>query len=213
MSKFLIGMRLLLLAYLTYLVVFLMTDYGTPQGRVSMPFVLVVTDWINLFIHEGGHGIFQIFGQFIYVLGGSLMQVILPGAAVIVFLRSGIGTLPYTLFWLGQNIVNVSVYIMDAPYRRLPLISKYAAHDWGWITDTLGVMHLAEDFGLGVRILGILICLGGIGVGGFIVVQKIREELSPEAPLRHFPHLRRPPPPQARRAESHRDSDHLPPAE
>ena len=179
MSKGLIAFRALLLAYIGYLVLFLMTDYGTPQGRVNMPFVLIVTDWINLFIHEGGHGVFQIFGQFVYVLGGSLMQLILPGAAVVVFLRSGVGTLPCTLFWLGENIVNISVYIMDAPYRRLPLISKYAAHDWGYITDTLGVTHYAEDFGLAVKIFGILVCLGGIGTGITLVVQKIREELSP----------------------------------
>lgn len=178
MSKILIAGRALLFVYMGYLVLFLMTDYGTPQGRVSMPLVLIVTDWINLFIHEGGHGVFQIFGQFIYALGGSLMQVILPGAAVVVFLRSGIGTLPFTLFWLGQNIVNISVYIMDAPYRRLPLISKYAVHDWGYITDTLGVTHYAEDFGLAVKVLGILICLGALGTGVFIVAQKIREELA-----------------------------------
>jgi len=179
MSKALIAFRVLLLAYIGSLVLFLMTDYGTPQGRVNMPFVLIAIDWINLFIHEGGHGVFRIFGQFIYVLGGSLMQVILPGAAVVVFLRLGIGTLPYTLFWLGENIVNVSVYIMDAPYRRLPLLSKYAAHDWGYITDTLGVTHYAEDFGLAVNIVGILVCLGALGTGIYLVIQKIREELSP----------------------------------
>lgn len=191
MSKFGLGLRLLVLAYMAWLVIFLMTDYGTPQGRVNMPWVLVVTDWINLFIHEGGHGIFQIFGQFVNALGGSLMQLILPAAAVVVFLKSGLGTLPYTLFWLGENIVNVAVYIMDAPYRRLPLISKYAWHDWGYITDTLGVTHLAEDFGLGVKILGILVCLGGIGVGLFQIVQRGREEFSRPAPAP----TRRPKPP------------------
>ena len=205
MAKFLIGLRILVLAYMAWLIVFLMTDYGTPQGRVHMPFVLIVTDWINLFIHEGGHGIFQIFGQFIYMLGGSLMQIILPAAAVFVFLRSGMGTLPFTLFWLGENIVNVSVYMSDAPFRRLPLISKYATHDWGYITDTLGVTHLAEDFGLAVKILGILVCLGGLGVGIFIVIQRIREEFFP-APERPVAHLRRPV-----RAASHREQGHLPP--
>lgn len=204
MAKALIAFRILLTAYLGWLVIFLMTDYGTPQGRVTMPVVLMVVDWINLFIHEGGHGIFQIFGQFIYVLGGSLMQLILPAAAVIVFLRSGIGTLPFTLFWLGENVVNVSVYIMDAPYRRLPLISKYAAHDWGYITDTLGVTHLAEDFGLIVKIAGILICLGGIGFSVYTIVQRVREEFFPHAahtPIQHGPAQR-----------PYRRHDHLPPA-
>ena len=32
-------------------------------------------DYFNLLIHEGGHGVFKIFGKFIYTLGGSLMQV------------------------------------------------------------------------------------------------------------------------------------------
>ncbi len=205
MTKFLIGLRFLILAYIAYLVVFLMTDYGTPQGRVHMPFVLVVTDWINLFIHEGGHGVFRIFGAFVYMLGGSLMQVILPGAAVVIFLRSGLGTLPYTLFWLGENIVNVSVYIMDAPYRRLPLISKNATHDWGYITDTLGVTHLAEDFGLGVKILGILVCMTGIGFGVYGIVQTIREEFFP-APA---PPIRRPGRPLIH--PSRGGPDHLPP--
>ena len=205
MSKVLIGFRVLILATMAWLVLFLATDYGTPQGRVNMPFVLMVIDWINLFIHEGGHGVFWIFGQFIYMLGGSLMQLILPGAAVFVFLRSGIGTLPYTLFWLGQNIVNVSVYIMDAPYRRLPLISRNATHDWGYITDTLGVTHLAEDFGLAVKIIGILVCLGGIGTGVALIIQSIREEMTP-IELRTLAHLRRPPGPT-----SHGEHDHLPP--
>ena len=204
MSKALIAFRILVTAYLAWLVIFLMTDYGTPQGRVNMPVVLIVLDWINLFIHEGGHGIFRIFGEFIYVLGGTLMQLILPASAVVVFLRSGMGTLPFTLFWLGENVVNVSVYIMDAPYRRLPLISKYAAHDWGYITDTLGVTHLAEDFGLVVKIIGILICLGGIGFSVYSIVQRIREEFFPG-------NVRTPAPPGPVKTPYWR-RDHLPPA-
>ena len=34
-------------------------------------------DHFNLLIHEGGHGIFKIFGDFIYTLGGTLMQIII----------------------------------------------------------------------------------------------------------------------------------------
>ena len=49
-------------------------------------------DNIDLVIHEAGHFFFSFFGKFIYTLGGTLMQVILP--SVIVFLSSGTITEP-----------------------------------------------------------------------------------------------------------------------
>lgn len=187
MRKASIVLRSLVIAYMAYLTFFLATSYLTPAGRMNLPFVLFALDMVNLFIHEGGHGVFKIFGQFIYALGGSLMQVILPVAAIVVFLRSGPRTLMWTLFWLGQNIVNISVYIMDAPYRQLRLISKYAIHDWGWITDYLGVTHLAEDFGILVLIVGLLACLGALWVGVYYVVRDVREEINPPLEASSFP--------------------------
>ena len=35
-------------------------------------------DYVNLLIHEGGHGIFSIFPRFLYMLGGSLTQLLIP---------------------------------------------------------------------------------------------------------------------------------------
>ena len=35
-------------------------------------------DNIDLVIHEAGHVFFSLFGKFIYTLGGSLMQLIIP---------------------------------------------------------------------------------------------------------------------------------------
>lgn len=42
-------------------------------------------DYLNLLIHEGGHGVFKIFGGFIYTLGGTLMQIIIPSMFVIYY--------------------------------------------------------------------------------------------------------------------------------
>lgn len=187
MQKASIVIRSLILAYMAYLTFFLATSYLTPAGRMNLPFVLFALDMVNLFIHEGGHGVFSIFGQFINALGGSLMQVLLPAATLVVFLRSGPRSLMWTLFWLGQNIVNVSVYIMDAPYRQLRLISKYAIHDWGWIMDHLGITHLAEDFGILVLIIGILTCVGAVGFGVLYVVRDIRDVINPPLEASSFP--------------------------
>ncbi|MFZ2256380.1 MAG: hypothetical protein WAW59_07155 [Patescibacteria group bacterium] len=45
--------------------------------------------WIhlpNLIFHEAGHVIFMPFGELLAILGGSLMQLIVPGVIVYVFL-------------------------------------------------------------------------------------------------------------------------------
>lgn len=45
-------------------------------------------DHFNLLIHEGGHGIFKIFGDFVYTLGGTLMQIILPSLFIFFYLKN-----------------------------------------------------------------------------------------------------------------------------
>ncbi len=157
---------LLIVAYFTW---YLATDYRTFAGREQIPFVLWVIDTIDLFIHEGGHFFFGFFGRLIYFLGGSLMQIVIPSLAVWVFLKSGARTLIWTLYWLGQNLVNVSVYISDAPYRRLPLISESAIHDWNWIFGYLGHMEMAGPVSTVVFVLGIGACLGGVVMAGYFL--------------------------------------------
>ena len=112
---------------------------------------------IDLFIHEAGHLIFSIFGRFIGFLGGSLFQVIIPVATVIVFDRSSLKSAPFTLYWTGQSTINVSIYIGDAPLQRLQLISRGAIHDWRWILNHTGMIEYAGD------ITGLFICYTGIG--------------------------------------------------
>jgi hypothetical protein len=49
----------------------------------------VMNAWIhgpNLIFHEAGHVIFMPFGEFTMILGGSLMQCIVPAVIVYVFL-------------------------------------------------------------------------------------------------------------------------------
>ncbi|MCU0365459.1 MAG: hypothetical protein MUE93_07320 [Ignavibacteriaceae bacterium] len=45
-------------------------------------------DNIDLVIHEAGHFFFMLFGKFIYTLGGTLMQIILPSIIAGYFLRN-----------------------------------------------------------------------------------------------------------------------------
>jgi hypothetical protein len=46
-----------------------------------------ILDWFHLFIHEPGHFLFAISGRFVGMLGGALMQTLLPLACAILFFR------------------------------------------------------------------------------------------------------------------------------
>ncbi len=168
-------MDVLVLAVVVYLSWYLATDYQTFAGRAHMPIVIWIIDTVDLFIHEGGHFFFGFMGRLIYFMGGSLMQVVLPALALWVFLKSGLRTLIATLYWLGQNLVNVSVYIGDAPYKRLPLISSAAIHDWNWIFSHIGNMQMAEPVSAVVFVVGVVSCCGAVIAAGYFTVIDFRE--------------------------------------
>ncbi len=167
-------LKLLLFLYLGYLLFYLATGYEPARRPFNPPFVIFVIDTIDLFIHEAGHFFMKPFGRFIEILGGSLVQCLIPLALVVVSWRQNIRTVPYGLFWLGANLVNVSVYIKDAPYQQLHLIASGLIHDWNWLLN--GDPDVAEALGTGVQILGILACFAAIGLGIWFAVKTYRED-------------------------------------
>jgi len=112
-------------------------------------------DYINLLIHEGGHGIFKIFGKFIYTLGGTLMQVIIPGMFVVFYLlkKKKFGAQLF-LIWLGENLINISVYAADAKSQKLPLLGgNRVYHDWNWLLNETGLLEY--DYAVGNFFFGL----------------------------------------------------------
>ena len=89
-------------------------------------------DNVNLIIHEAGHSIFAFFGDFLHILGGSLLQIAIPVIfSGYFFLRGQYYSGSLLLFWVGQNFINVSVYAADAVVMQLPLLGgDNAGHDW-----------------------------------------------------------------------------------
>lgn len=134
-----------------------------------MPFTMWTIDTIDLFIHEAGHLVFRIFGQVLYFMGGSLFQIIIPVVTAVVFGRNNLRSLMFTLYWTGQSMVNVSIYIGDAPYQQLQLLSRHASDDWHWLMVELNLMDDIEAIASVVNVLGIFTCVVGIGVGMFFI--------------------------------------------
>src|SRR5262249_47111 len=112
---------------------------------------------VDLVFHEAGHVIFGFFGRFIAVLGGSLNQVLIPVVCTAVFVRrKQLGSAAVTLFWAGQSLVDVAVYVADGRAMALPLLAEGLIHDWNFILGTLGRLNAAESLGRLTFALGAL---------------------------------------------------------
>lgn len=116
-------------------------------------------DNADLVIHEAGHVFFMLFGKFIYTLGGTLMQIILPSIIALYFFRNFYRTgVQFSLLWLGQNFINISVYAADAQVRKLPLLGgNKVYHDWNYLLSEIGI--LKYDAGVGYFFIGIAILI------------------------------------------------------
>jgi hypothetical protein len=121
-------------------------------------------DNIDLVIHEAGHFFFSFFGKFIYTLGGTLMQVILPSIIVFFFFRNNYRTgVQFGLLWLGQNFINISIYAADARARKLPLLGgNKVYHDWHYILGELGILEYDQI--VGYTFVGIAIIIFAVAV-------------------------------------------------
>jgi len=121
-------------------------------------------DNIDLVIHEAGHFFFIPFGKFIYTLGGTLMQIILPSIIAGYFFRNNYRTgVQFGLLWLGQNFINISVYAADAQARRLPLLGgNKVYHDWHYLLGEVGILQY--DCIVGYTFLGIAIIVFVVAV-------------------------------------------------
>jgi hypothetical protein len=168
--------KLLLFSYLGYLGYFLLATEGPAAPGYHPPFVIFVLDTINLFIHEAGHFFLKPFGMWVYIFGGSFMQCFLPLLLAFVTWKQNITGVPLPAFWFGENLINVSYYIKDAPFKQLKLIASGLIHDWNWLLS--GNLDAAGTLGEIVAALGFFVCVGAVGGGVFFAVRDYRNSLA-----------------------------------
>lgn len=127
-------------------------------------------DLVDLPIHETGHLIFRLFGEFLMIAGGSLFQIIVPAVFVGYFWRDGkYYSASIVLFWVGQSILNVYVYANDAVVMQLVLTSGVTGseggfHDWNYLLSQTGLLKATKAVANIIRLFGTLtIIAAGIG--------------------------------------------------
>ena len=126
-------------------------------------------DWhfissVNLIIHEAGHWIFFIFGDFLYIAGGSLMQLIMPSLFIVYFFgteQKYSGSLMF--YWLAINFFSVAQYAGDSIVMQLPLLGGDGAiHDWNQLLTTMGILKDTKIVADIIYTLGILSIIAGL---------------------------------------------------
>ena len=144
----------------------------TPLSPDAMESFLHLPD---LVFHEAGHLIFSPLGQFMSVLGGSVMQVLIPVVCAAAFIRQ---EQPFgaaiCVWWAGQNLIDLAPYIADARALQLVLLggrtgAEVEGHDWEFILTRLRITHLDLRLGRVTHFLGMVTMLGGLGVAARIV--------------------------------------------
>ena len=114
-------------------------------------------DGVDLAIHETGHLVFGPFGELIGVLGGTLLQLLLPLAFVWYFWRRhDRHAATVAGWWVAQNLWNIARYVQDAQAQELPLVGS-GEHDWTYLLGETGVLEHDQLIGQLIRFLGVLV--------------------------------------------------------
>ena len=133
-------------------------------------------DGANLLFHEAGHLFCALFGPTLHMLGGTLGQLVFPIAAGLHFARrERYQDAAVCAVWLGESLMNVSVYAADAQAQALPLVGG-EIHDWHWLLSRWGLLAHCQGVARAIRVLGSLAVIAGVGAAMAIAWPKATAE-------------------------------------
>ena len=140
---------------------------------------------INLPIHEAGHILFRILGEFMGIAGGSLLQILIPTIffGYFVYYKKPFSA-AIVLFWIGNNFLDVYVYANDAVVMQLPLLSGLTGaeggfHDWNYILTETGLLDKTNLIAKLLRFTGTLLTVAA-AIGAFVYAREGEEILTDE---------------------------------
>jgi hypothetical protein len=169
-------------------------------GRVFIFLVILVWGWkfilapmesnatgssflhlVNLPFHEAGHLFFHPLGRWMTSLGGTLDQLLIPCICLLVLLlksRDPFGA-SVSLWWLGENFMDIAPYINDARDQKLLLLggitgreADYGFHDWGYILHEIGWLHYDHTLAHMVCRFGTLLMLISFAWAGYLLYKQ-----------------------------------------
>jgi hypothetical protein len=141
----------------------------------SFPWIFI--DGVNLLIHESGHMIFYFGGHTFSYLGGTLVQLLVPSLFLLYFInRKDITGSVFSLFWIGDNFVNVGIYIKDAGNMLLPLVGG-GSHDWNTLLSEWNLLDQAQLIGNLFRWTGNIFVITSIFMLSFWILMTVLRKI------------------------------------
>ncbi len=140
-------------------------------------------DAVHLVTHEAGHPLFSYTHNLtLTVLGGSLLQLIVPAALACTFAYRGHTTgTAFCSFLFFNSFINMGIYMADARARVLPLVAPGVAseevegHDWDYLFEQAQLLRHDVQIGRATQTLGYLGMIAVI-VWLYWMKQKLDEE-------------------------------------
>ena len=141
------------------------------RSQMSPSFTHFIIYNVNLVFHEAGHVIFIPLGRFMTILGGSLLQVLVPLLCTVAFLTRHLDPFAasVTLWWTGQSLIDLAPYINDARAQQMVLLGGFTgqdrpgSHDWNnllgqlvWLRFDHTLANLVHFAGSALIILSLL---------------------------------------------------------
>jgi hypothetical protein len=129
---------------------------------------------INLGVHEAGHFVFAPFGDVLHSAGGTILQLLAPLAACVLFVRQPdwFGA-TVAVGWLSTNLHHVGTYMADAEEMRLPLVTVGPAdsvsHDWRFLFERFDLLHRCEAIGAATHGLAHVTMAASLASGAWLL--------------------------------------------
>ncbi len=137
--------------WLSVLLGFLAVYFVVDRGHFTF------VDGADLFLHRVGHTVFAFFGEFLRNAGGTVSQIVIPTLVVFGFMKGDYRPgVQVSLFWLGHNMINISVYASDARRQISSMGARDKVHDWNYMLEILDLLRYDSLFGfffLGIAVV------------------------------------------------------------
>lgn len=135
---------------------------------------------LNLGIHEMGHFLFFWTTEFLYVAGGTILQLFVPILSVYMFYRQNdYYAISISLFWISTNLYNIATYLGDARSQVLPLVRLGASdpkHDWHYLLSELNLITSDKIIAAEIRTVAFLLMWGSIMFGIYLLYCMFRSK-------------------------------------
>jgi len=140
---------------------------------------------IVLPLHEAGHLLFIPFGRFMTILGGSLMQVMLPLVLMASFVfgfggsrRDNVAA-SLMLWWAAMSLIDLAPYIWDAFDPKMMLLggqtgAESDGHDWQNMLGDLGLIKRAHLIAGIAHNLGLVVMLAACAWGAALLYLQVK---------------------------------------